>query len=130
MFRWISFIFIIFVLITFIGFLIYVNRNDLKEIYGDNYRKEYPNKLDKFMLIIVIIGSISVFTIRYVDPWLYNAIKSLLLALLGIIFLVKAKEYMKYDKLRKYAIKETILSLFILLLIFKSFIIQVFTRII
>lgn len=111
-------------------FLIYIKKDDLEEVYGEEFNKKYPNNLNKFLYVFILFLCLLFFTLRGIDSWLYNAFTNLILMLISIIFLLKSKEYIKSVKLRKYAIKELLLSAIIIIVILKYFLIEAFSKII
>lgn len=111
-------------------FLIYIKKDDLEEVYGEEFNKKYPNNLNKFLYVFILFLCLLFFILRGIDSWLYNAFTNLILMLISMIFLLKSKEYMKSVKLRKYAIKELLLSAIIIIVILKYFLIEAFSKII
>ena len=111
-------------------FLIYIKKDDLEEVYGEEFNKKYPNNLNKFLYVFILFLCLLFFILRGIDAWLYNAFTNLILMLISMIFLLKSKEYMKSVKLRKYAIKELLLSAIIIIVILKYFLIEVFSKVI
>ncbi len=128
MFNIVNSILIICILSGIIIFLAYIKTNDLKEVYGEDFSRKYPNNLNKLVVIFLIILILLFFIVKRFDLWFYRVFMNLILISIAMMFLLKSKEYMKYIKLRKYAIKETLLSIIIIILILKYFLIEVSSR--